>query len=150
MFTVVHLIYTQSKKIIFLQKKQLTISQDIIGSHFDYWLFHIYKIPLSLKDIKSREEGNVSTRLFLKPHFTIGARALYDTFAIGIFARSLAYIAQALALVARVLVLASSLLTVLHCKPHEGTRMKTFKSFQKNPRTSEQKQMLDFPIKNLH
>lgn len=86
MFTVVHLIYTQSKKLIFLQKKQLTLSQDIIGSHFNYWLFHIYiyiyilylfSIPLSLKHIQSREERNVSTRLFLKPisrlaheHFT--------------------------------------------------------------------------------
>lgn len=66
------------ENIIFSSEKiQLTMSQDIIGSHFDYWLFHIYKISLSLKDIQSREERNVSTRLFLKPilqlvheHFT--------------------------------------------------------------------------------
>lgn len=115
------------------------MSQDIIGSHFDYWLFHIYKISLSLKDIQSREERNVSTRLFLKPISQLVHEHFTTLYAIGIFARSLAYVAQALAFVARVLVLASSLLTVLHCKPHESTRMITFKSFQRNPRTSEQK-----------
>lgn len=121
------------------EKIQLTMSQDIIGSHFDYWLFHIYKISLSLKDIQSREERNVSTRLFLKPISQLVHEHFTTLNAIGIFARSLAYVAQALAFVARVLVLASSLLTVLHCKPHESTRMITFKSFQRNPRTSEQK-----------
>lgn len=148
MFTVVHSIYTQSEKLIFLQKKQLTISQDIIGSHFDYWLFHIYKIPLSLKDIKSREERNISTRLFLKPisqlvheHFTTLCDWYFRTIS---RIRCTSSRIRCTRFSAR-----TSLLTVLHCKPHESTRMITFKSFQRNPRSSEQKQMLDFPIKNL-